>query len=109
MNTNGTTPKFLPPHTPRVKADGDGLFRDQKYSEASVKYTGAINFANEESFDSKMKAVLYANRALCYKNMKRYVDYGLYHAPLSSHCVAQLFHGLCIDLPASWWILILSP
>lgn len=71
MNTNGTTPKFLPPHTPRVKADGDGLFRDQKYSEASVKYTGAINFANEENFDSKMKAVLYANRALCYKNMKR--------------------------------------
>ncbi|KAJ7707357.1 hypothetical protein B0H17DRAFT_1000430 [Mycena rosella] len=56
-----------------LKAQGNALFSAKNFKEADKKYTQAIQIGDEAA-DPKGLAVLYANRAACRLNLKRYLD-----------------------------------
>ncbi|KAJ7238574.1 hypothetical protein B0H12DRAFT_1137244 [Mycena haematopus] len=56
-----------------LKAQGNALFGAKNFAEAEKKYTAAIE-AGDEANDSKVLAVVYANRAACRLSLKRYMD-----------------------------------
>lgn len=57
----------MPADGAALKEEGNALFREQKYKEASFKYSQAIQATN----DNAALAVLYSNRAQCYLSLAR--------------------------------------
>jgi len=50
-----------------LKAEGNQLFRQKKYDQATIKFTKAIEL-------DRSNAVIYANRAACHLALKRHND-----------------------------------
>lgn len=60
-----------PSHIPAVtqlKTEANDLYGQKKYSDAIMKYTGAIRLAHDQTpeFDGRALSVLYSNRGMCH-------------------------------------------
>ncbi|KAK9098011.1 hypothetical protein Syun_025056 [Stephania yunnanensis] len=57
-----------------AKADGNDLFKAEKYEDALLKYEIAIQIATEMPSSVEVRSICHANRAACFSKLGKYED-----------------------------------